>query len=289
MRVHHLDCATMCPFGGRCCSAAADPWSALSAHCLLIEGPTGLILVDTAFGTADVADPGQLGRQFLTMVRPRLDLAHTALHRIRALGYRPEDVRDIVLTHLDLDHAGGISDFPHARIHVLDEELRAARARATRGERDRYRPAQWAHNPRWVEHPRHGATEDWYGLPAVPILPGDTPDLLLVPLPGHSRGHSGVAVRTADRWLLHCGDAYFSHTDVAPGPVRRPPGLTAFQRLVAIDDGARRDTLERLRELRRTHADEIRLVCAHDPFDLAAPGAPAGATATAAAPLDPQP
>ncbi|MFE2915521.1 MBL fold metallo-hydrolase [Kitasatospora indigofera] len=272
MRVHHLDCATMCPFGGRLLLGSGGPLvGRLSAHCLLVESPAGLILVDTAFGTEDVADPGRLGRQFLTVVRPRLHLARTALHQIRALGYDPQDVRHIVLTHLDLDHAGGISDFPHARIHVLAEELRAARARSTRAERDRYRPAQWAHGPHWVEHPRDSATENWYGLQGIPILPRDIPDLLLVPLPGHSRGHCGLAVRDADRWLLHCGDAYFSHTDVDPRSPRRPLGLTAFQRLVAIDDHARRDTLERLRDLRRSHADEVRLVCAHDPFDLAAP------------------
>ncbi|MGW4894357.1 MBL fold metallo-hydrolase [Kitasatospora sp. NPDC004240] len=271
MRVHHLDCATMCPVGGRLLLGSGGPLvGRLSAHCLLIEGPSGLVLVDTAFGTDDVADPGRLGRQFLTVVRPRLDPARTALHQIRALGYDPRDVRHIVLTHLDLDHAGGIGDFPHARVHVLDEELRAARARATRGERDRYRPAQWAHDPLWAEHPRAAATEDFYGLRGIPILPGEVPDLLLVPLPGHSRGHCGVAVRTDGGWLLHCGDAYFSHTDVDPRAPRRPYGLTAFQHLVAVDRGARRDTLELLRDLRRTHADEVRLVCAHDPSELTA-------------------
>ncbi|MFD0352065.1 MBL fold metallo-hydrolase [Kitasatospora aburaviensis] len=206
------------PSAAGCYSAAAALVGRLSAHCLLVESPAGLILVDTAFGTEDVADPGRLGRQFLTVVRPRLHLARTALHQIRALGYDPQDVRHIVLTHLDLDHAGGISDFPHARIHVLAEELRAARARSTRAERDRYRPGQWAHGPHWVEHPRDSATENWYGLQGIPILPRDIPDLLLVPLPGHSRGHCGLAVRDADRWLLHCGDAYFSHTDVDPAP-----------------------------------------------------------------------
>ncbi|MEV6205840.1 MBL fold metallo-hydrolase [Kitasatospora sp. NPDC051914] len=271
MRVHHLDCATMCPIGGRLLLGSGGPLvGRLSAHCLLIEGPTGLILVDTAFGADDVADPRRLGRQFLSVVRPRLDLARTALHQVRALGYRPEDVRHIVLTHLDLDHAGGIGDFPHARIHVLDDELRAARARSTRAERDRYLPAQWAHGPLWVEHPRERATESWYGLQGIRILPGEVPDLLLVPLAGHSRGHCGVAVREADGWLLHCGDAYFSHTDVDPRSPRRPLGLTAFQRLVAVDDRARRETLERLCDLRRTHADEVRLICAHDPFDLTA-------------------
>lgn len=30
------------------------------------------------------------------------------------------------MTHLDFDHAGGISDFPHATVHVLATEYNAA-------------------------------------------------------------------------------------------------------------------------------------------------------------------
>lgn len=150
MTVHHLDCATMCPYGGRRLLGSGGPLTGrLVGHCLLIETDRGLVLVDTGFGTGDVADPGRLGRAFLTAVRPRLTLAGTALHRIRALGHDPRDVRHIVLTHLDADHAGGLGDFPEARVHVLAEELAAARTLATRGERDRYRPVQWAHRPHW--------------------------------------------------------------------------------------------------------------------------------------------
>ena len=42
------------------------------------------------------------------------------------LGFSPDDVRHIVLTHLDFDHAGGIEDFPNARVHVLAREREAA-------------------------------------------------------------------------------------------------------------------------------------------------------------------
>jgi len=42
----------------------------------------------------------------------------------------------------------------------------------------------------------------------VRALPGARDDVLLIPLPGHSRGHCGVAVKTGEGWLLHCGDAY---------------------------------------------------------------------------------
>ncbi|MEU8510603.1 MBL fold metallo-hydrolase [Kitasatospora sp. NPDC048722] len=272
MTVHHLDCATMCPLGGRALMGGGGRLlGLLSAHCLLIEGADGLVLVDTGFGTDDVARPRErLGRRFLATVRPRLTPARTALHQVRALGHDPRDVRAVVLTHLDPDHAGGLGDFPQAEVHVLADELRAARAGHTFNERDRYRPAQWAHGPRWVEHRPDAATEDWYGFRAMPVLPEAGADVLLVPLAGHTRGHSGVAVRTGDRWLLHAGDAYFNHADIAPGSPRRPAGLTAFQRLMAVDNPARLHNLDRLRALQRTRSADVRIICAHDPAYLTA-------------------
>ena len=38
------------------------------------------------------------------------------------------DAGTIVLTHLDLDHAGGLADFPQATVHVSATELRALQA-----------------------------------------------------------------------------------------------------------------------------------------------------------------
>ncbi|WP_345700683.1 MBL fold metallo-hydrolase [Kitasatospora terrestris] len=273
MTIHHLDCATMCPFGGRALLGSGGALvGRLVGHCLLIESGDGLILVDTGFGTGDVADPARLGAPFRAAVRPRLDLAGTALHQVRALGHRPEDVRHIVLTHLDLDHAGGLGDFPQAQVHVLAEELAAARNPANRNERDRYRAAQWAHGPRWVEHKAGG--ESWHGFEAARPLPGVTPEILLVPLIGHTRGHCGVAVRREDGgWLLHGGDAWFSRGDVDPA-ARRPPALVAFQRLMAADNRARLHNLERLRDLQRTADPGLDLICAHDPADLARLAAP---------------
>jgi glyoxylase-like metal-dependent hydrolase (beta-lactamase superfamily II) len=37
-------------------------------------------------------------------------------HQVQRLGFDPRDVRHIVLTHLDFDHAGGLDDFPHATV-----------------------------------------------------------------------------------------------------------------------------------------------------------------------------
>ena len=144
MRIHHLNCGSLCPRGGRLLGGARGPLSRapMCCHCLLIEGDDGLILVDSGLGVEDVNEPRRLGYLFNAMVRPRLDVAETALRQVADLGYRPGDVRHIVPTHLDLDHAGGLSDFPGAAVHVFAAELRAASHRATLGERNRYRKAQ---------------------------------------------------------------------------------------------------------------------------------------------------
>ena len=91
--------------------------------------------------------------------------------------------------------------------------------------------------------------------------------MLLIPLHGHTLGHTGVAVRRGDGWLLHCGDAYFHHGEVET-PSHCPPALRLFQMLNDADGAARRENQERLRELGRRHGDEVELICSHDPFYL---------------------
>ena len=98
-------------------------------HCLLIETDEGLVLVDGGIGTGDIADPARLGPSWVREVSPRLDPAETALAQVRALGFRASDVRSLVMTHLDLDHAGSVPDFPHAKVHVHAREKSRRRRR----------------------------------------------------------------------------------------------------------------------------------------------------------------
>jgi glyoxylase-like metal-dependent hydrolase (beta-lactamase superfamily II) len=264
--IHHLNCGTMCPHGARLLTGEGGLLASarLVCHCLLIEGSEGLVLVDTGFGLEDVRRPRRLGLAFTGVVRPRLEAAETAFSQVRALGFEPGDVRHIVTTHLDLDHAGGLSDFPQAQVHVLGLELAAAMNPSWR-ERTRYIAAQWAHAPRWVEHGVDG--EEWLGFDSVRIVPGSDAEILMIPLPGHTRGHTGVAVRSGAGWLLHCGDAYFHRGEVQT-PAHCPPGLSAFQALNQVDGAARRRNRERLRELAARHGAEVELICSHDAHTL---------------------
>ena len=269
MRIHHLDCGTMCPVAGRLLGAAGPDLFTrghLVCHCLLLEtARDGLVLVETGFGTADCTDPTRLPSAFRALASPRLALADTALHRVRALGFTAADVRHVVVTHLDLDHAGGLSDFPHATVHLHRRELDAATKPATWAERNRYLPHQWAHRPRWSAYTEDGDT--WLGLPAVRRLTGLDADIALLPLHGHTRGHSAVVVRDRSGWLLHAGDAYFHHRELVE-PVDAPIGVRAFQTVAQVDAVGRLASQAALRRLHREHP-EVAITSAHDPAELA--------------------
>ncbi len=113
MRVHHLNTGTMCPIGRRLVNGTGSIFqrARMVCHCLLVETGAGLVLVDTGIGLDDIAEPPRLGRKWVRQTRPRLDPAETAVQQVRALGYSPGDVRHLLLTHLDRDHAGGIPRF----------------------------------------------------------------------------------------------------------------------------------------------------------------------------------
>lgn len=268
--VHHLNCATMCPVAG---FLLGGPWNKVGfgrghmiAHCLLVETERdGLVLIDTGFGTRDIEGKTGLSQPFKRLCGPVLDPAETALAQVTALGFDSRDVRHIVVTHLDLDHAGGLPDFPAARVHLHSREHAAAMARTNFRERERYLKAQWAHGPKWDVYTEDGDT--WRGLPAITRLRGLDADIGLVPMHGHTRGHSAVIVRNGDRWLVHAGDAYFHHHAIDhDGTV--PVGFAAFERATQMDPAARRASVAALRQL-RTSYDDVDLFCAHDPDEYA--------------------
>lgn len=270
MRIHHLNCISSCPLGGHLMDGRTPgvlTRGKLCCHCLAVETNDGLVLIDTGFGLRDVASPrSRLSGFFLALLSPEFREEMTALRQIERLGYRAEDVRHIVLTHLDFDHAGGLDDFPNARVHMMQQERDYALLQKTWMDRQRFRPQQWGTKGNWLVYPGAGG-EPWYGFGAVRQLEGLPPDILLVPLPGHTHGHAGVAVRKDNGWLLQAGDAYFYHREMDYERPYCTPGLRMYQVMLEKDRRARLDNQQRLRELRRRHGHEVRVFCAHDPLE----------------------
>lgn len=269
MRVHHINCGCMCPVGGPLFDGYSRGLTAtLVCHCLLIETERdGLVLVDTGFGTRDVEEPGShLSGFFRFLNNIKLDKQATAVARVRSLGFAPQDVRHIVLTHLDFDHAGGLEDFPGAKVHVMQREMDAARTARGFITSRRYRPIQWEAVRDWEFYEPGG--DSWFGFEGAQELRGLPPELVYVPLAGHTAGHAGVAVREDERWLLHAGDAYFYHGEIFRVRHRCPPGLRFYQQMMEVDRRTRLANQRRLRHLHQEHGDEVRIFCAHDAEEL---------------------
>jgi glyoxylase-like metal-dependent hydrolase (beta-lactamase superfamily II) len=270
MRVHYLRCGTDCPIGG----ALFDGFSKgvlglIPCAAQLIETNDGLVLVDTGYGTEDVQHPHpRLSKAFRAMLNIRFRMEETALSQVKALGYSARDVRHIVLTHLDFDHAGGLEDFPQARVHVMEAERDAAeRKRQGFVAKRRYRPAQWNDVRDWRTYAGAGG-DRWFGFDAVRSLDGLPPEILMVPLPGHTWGHAGVAVDTGSGWVLNAGDAYFYRREMDSDRRRCTPGLRFYQRLMDTDRNQRFANQDRLRDLKRAHGSEITIFCSHDEKEL---------------------
>jgi glyoxylase-like metal-dependent hydrolase (beta-lactamase superfamily II) len=274
MRIHHLNCGTDCPLGGALFDGRSiAPTAELVGHCLLLETDAhGLVLVDTGFGLKDVAHPHRrperVPKFFRGLLNIRLREAETAARQVEALGFRREDVRHIVLTHLDFDHAGGLEDFPNAAVHLMEQEYaQATRERGGFISTRRFRPNQWDEVSDWRVYGSAG--EGWFGFDAVRGLDDLPPEILLVPLPGHTWGHAGVAIAQAGGgWLLHAGDAYFYRGEVRSDRRRCTPGLRAYQTLMETHRAQRLRNQERVRRLSVDHAAEVRVICAHDPVEL---------------------
>jgi glyoxylase-like metal-dependent hydrolase (beta-lactamase superfamily II) len=242
----------------------------LVSHCLLIETDAhGLVLVDTGIGVDDVQDRRRLGPLFARAMDIGAARRHMpALPQVEALGFRRADVRHIVLTHLDFDHAGGLRDFPQARVHVHADERDAALQlqRGTFNQKQRYRSVQFAHGPAWETYAAVG--EPWKGVPAVRQLAGLPPEILALPMPGHSRGHAAVAVDTGQQWLVHAGDAYFHRSVVERGDTSGMPwALRGVERFIAFDYKRVRANHATLAKL-ASHAD-VTVFSSHDPVEYA--------------------
>jgi len=178
----------------------------MALRCLLIEASAGLVLVDTGYG--DKLTSKQ--REILSLSGERRLLGEMA-----ALGYRPEDVRYVINTHLHADHCGGntlpASDgaevsprfyaptFPNATYFVQRLEL----ADATYPN-ERTRNTYFSENFLPLADLRLAD-----GTGVLNIQSGDnqvTPEVRTIVTPGHTRGHQVVIIESRGESAVFLAD-----------------------------------------------------------------------------------
>jgi glyoxylase-like metal-dependent hydrolase (beta-lactamase superfamily II) len=265
VRVHHINCGSLCPWGGPLIDGfSRTPGAELSCHCLLIEtDQSGLVLVDTGLSRRET-DPVHptLARFHQLLDRPRVRRGECAIMTVSRLGFDPRDVRHIVATHLDFDHVGGIRDFPHATVHVTALEYEDARRAKGFIQKRRYSNVPFGSHEHWELYQADG--DRWFGFQSVRNLKGLPPEILLIPLRGHTLGQVGVALNQPQGWLLHAGDAYLYRGEMDRSRPRCPLGMRLYERMLDADHKSRVANQKRLRALMQEHSDEIRMFCSHD-------------------------
>jgi glyoxylase-like metal-dependent hydrolase (beta-lactamase superfamily II) len=205
MTIHLLNCFT-------CNARLPRHWECGTLE-LIIETNDGLVLVDTGLGTDDYIHDSGILKLFKVITRMPLDPKEAAIHQLTRLGYKPEYVRHIVLTHMHFDHCGGLPDFPSAKVHVYRQEYEAFLGQRSQFTDMAYVLRHIAHRPDWVFYDDTGGK--WFNFDAI-RLPFD-PEMWLVPLAGHTRGLCGLAVKTPEGWLFQASDAAALFNEEAPG------------------------------------------------------------------------
>lgn len=187
----------------------------------LIRGPERTFLVDTGFNRAAAEERK---RTFLRC--PVGALAH--------LGIAPEQVTDVIITHLHYDHAGNVNLLPNARVHLQERELQYATGR-------------------YMKHPmlRHAyAVDDVVEIvrgvydDRIEFYTGDAvlaPGIELIHIGGHTAGLQAVRVRTARGWVVLASDASHFYENIrkdSPFPIVLHVGdmLDGYRRLQALAD-----------------------------------------------------
>lgn len=269
MKIHHLGAGEMQPFGGALFDGrtpGVGP-SHFVCHCLLLETAAGLILIDAGVVGRNAERSAELiGPVFRTAFNMRLRSEESAAAQVERLGFQPGDVKHIVMTHMDFDHVAGLPDFPNATVHLSGAEAKAVRSPRSPKESARYGVANAFSQSNWHSYDHLDA--EFFGLPATYL--DEVPALMLVWLPGHTRGHCGVAIDLGrGQFMLHAGDAILNARELDPEHPSMPTGARLLQWSLEASQAQRRRSLASLRRINRDQGHHVEIICTHDPYLLA--------------------
>src|SRR5713226_5011051 len=180
-----------------------------TAGSVLVKHPAGDLLIDT--GSSSHYDQEISGYPFATwlklkalagQLKPKVPL----LDLLRSIGEDPTKLRWAILSHVHLDHAGGLMDLPHLPVLLTREELQfaadpsvQAKGSVIAAHIEKFPPAAvptLRFDP--VPYETFDESADLYRDGSV----------VVVPLRGHTPGSVGIFVNLSPtRRLFYVGDA----------------------------------------------------------------------------------
>lgn len=186
----------------------------------LVEHPVaGHVLIDTGPPASAAHDlRAAFGRLGAAIFKMRMKSDDAVAAQLRALGVDPMQLKTVVMTHLHLDHAGSIQEFPHAKFICGTREWESAHE--PRGFSRGYIKKQFDHafDFKLIDY-EATSINSFASFGRAFDLFGDG-SIVLVSTPGHSAGHQSVILRLKNREALICGDAAYVRQTIEDG--KRP-------------------------------------------------------------------
>jgi glyoxylase-like metal-dependent hydrolase (beta-lactamase superfamily II) len=208
----------------------------LPTYVWAIEHPEGVIVVDTGQGTHVLDNVKSLHPYLRWEVEFRIECEQEIGPQLRTLGIGTRDVKQVVLTHLHVDHDGGLAHFPQSEIRVARGELHVARGWA--GRIRGYVPKRW---PSWFEPVALDLAAEPFGPFGASRRLTAAGDVVAVGTPGHTADHLSVMVVDEGITYVLAGDASYTEALMLAGQIdgvsaddrTASATLQAFRRLAA--------------------------------------------------------
>ena len=203
-----------------------------------IETDDGWVLFDTGCNPDVTLDPvgtwGSLAKAFTITMAPEDHI----LNRLTETGIDLSEIQHVVISHLHMDHAGGIKFFPNALVHVQTAERR------------------WAQFPDRFGAPGFVLQDFDHADIRYKYHEGDTqivPGVSVVLTDGHTPGHQSLIVDVESGRYVLTGDAAYRRDQID----RLTPPPTTTDEFAAIRSLARLRAFE--------ERDAATILVAHDP------------------------
>jgi len=186
----------------------------LPTYVWVIDHPEGVIVVDTGQGTHLLETARSLHPYLRWEVTFRIERDEEIGPQLRALGVGPRDVRQVVLTHLHIDHDGGLAHFRDSEILVSRGELRTASG--WRGRVGGYMPNRW---PSWFSPVPLDLASEAFGPFATSRRLTAAGDVIAVGTPGHTANHLSVLVEDHGLTYVLAGDSSYNERLMLAGQI----------------------------------------------------------------------
>ncbi len=233
-----------------------DEFKQLATHCLLIETNNKLVLIETGVGLNQVQSKNHDLRMRVSSFLSGLELSpeNTAYEQIKKLGFSPNDVSDIIIGHCDMDHIGGLSDFPQATAHMMKTEWDHANHPESSIEIKRYLKNLWENHSHFEFYENIGEKFHHFNLTRIKGLN----ELYLISLAGHTHGQAGVYIPSEN--FVFASDAYMNQMQMDPNSYQ-PLAIKAYTQITTMDEAAYQNSLTGLRHLCQ---NGVHVCCSHD-------------------------